>query len=458
MIMNLMKRWKTITPTDLDKLRVVEKQPPYVLLTESGQGAYATVHRARRKSSLIAGFQYAIKICELKQKPPNASTHSSDTEEEKTRKKDRLRAEESEKIMKVTVERCEAEIKIFRLLQKPNNLRIVHLFDSFQFGNQVWVVMEYMPIDLRRMLWLRYKMKLPKLLVWDAAIYIREIAKALKFMHSKRIVHKDLKPGNVMLSKSGKVKLCDFGISERIPEGQDKLVVERAKGTRQYMAPEMFQKGNEYDYAVDIWALGIILHNLCHHGKPLVGVMFYNNFFEAYQKSFYHYLARLVGSNARILSLEQTEIKEDRRIERTSRNLADFNRPYDSIRDFVHRALVPYPSTGSKDFPVTRKVTRKRMTLEEALQWANEKIQGRSELSCRNVVIRHVTDSEVHEQVLKDEIQVAKEAGTEQEQKVLQHYYGKTISHWSMLSRPVTDESYETFTTEDDDDYLGDTF
>ena len=323
------------------------------ILGDSGEGASGIVHRARRKSKLIGGL-YAIKICAISdEQTQGTSTHSSDTEEEKAEL-----PEATHKSLKVILETCEAEIRILRLLQTARYRRVVHLYDCFQYENQVWTVMEYMPFDLRQMLWLRYKQDEPRLLVWDAAVYIREIARGLQFLHSKLVMHKDMKPANVLLSNLGNAKLCDFGFSVQIPEGQDKLIVDHSNGTRQYMASEMFQKGNEYSYSVDIWALGIILHNLCHHGQPLIDVQFYNEHFEAYQKGFYHYIKRMCTDTEQLLTLEQAEIVHNLKIDRTSKNEALYDKPYAQFRDFVFAALVPYPSTGTKKYPVIRKVKK----------------------------------------------------------------------------------------------------
>ena len=77
------------------------------------------------------------------------------------------------------------------------------------------------------------------------------------------------------------------------------------------------------------------------------------------------------------------------------------------------------------------------MTLEQALNWADVKLQGRSELECRNVDIQHVRQCTVLEKEVKDEIRRAKEVGGRIERKVMQHYFGKTTSEYSII---VSDE------------------
>ena len=113
-----------------------------------------------------------------------------------------------------------------------------------------------MPINvpIRNLLWLRKKEGKQRLLVWDAAVYIHEIAKALQFLKSKRIVHRDWKPGNVLLSNLGDVKLCDFGISTVIPKGEQFLIVDRTDGTKPYMASEIL-----------LWVRNTTTASVCGH-------------------------------------------------------------------------------------------------------------------------------------------------------------------------------------------------
>lgn len=241
------------------------------------------------------------------------------------------------------------------------------------------------------------------------------------------MVHRDLKPGNILLSNLGRVKLCDFGISEVIPEGQDKLPVTRTDGTRQYMASEMFLKGASYDYSVDIWALGQILYNLCNHGHTAFRYKdsyFAQRYFEYYQQGCAHYIDRLCGS--RFLSKEQYLMvkSEDNPFYRRQR------KRYGAIRDFVQRCFVPLPATGTVDYPVTREVTEQRLTLEEALKWTEDILLGYPEFSCRNVVIRHVRECyDLREEVdsAMREINLIEDTD-EREQKMLMYEYDDTNS------------------------------
>lgn len=85
---------------------------------------------------------------------------------------------------------------------------------------------------------------------------IMQIAKALDYIHSRGIIHRDLKPENVLITKSGCVKLADFGFSKL---NSDAAPFTDYISTRWYRAPELLFKFDRYDTSVDIFALGCIM-------------------------------------------------------------------------------------------------------------------------------------------------------------------------------------------------------
>ncbi len=76
-------------------------------------------------------------------------------------------------------------------------------------------------------------------------------------MHTKNHLHRDIKPGNVLLNWRGEVKLSDFGISRQLPEEVD--FSRTAVGTRSYMSPERIE-GGRYSFKSDVWGIGLILY------------------------------------------------------------------------------------------------------------------------------------------------------------------------------------------------------
>jgi len=95
------------------------------------------------------------------------------------------------------------------------------------------------------------------------------VAEALEYVHFHRLLHRDVKPGNVMISAEGEVKLLDFGIAKDQTQGdltKEGVLV----GSPAYMAPEVLL-GEEEDPTADVWALGVTLYELASGRKPFRG-------------------------------------------------------------------------------------------------------------------------------------------------------------------------------------------
>ncbi|XP_059810044.1 serine/threonine-protein kinase 36 isoform X2 [Hypanus sabinus] len=138
-----------------------------------------------------------------------------------------------------------------RGLRHPN---VIQLLDSFHTDQEVVVVTEYAEGELFQVL------------EDDGSLseeQVREIAgqlvSALYYLHSHRVLHRDLKPQNVLIGKGGILKLCDFGFARAM--SQQTLVLTSIKGTPLYMSPELVEE-RPYDHTADLWSLGCILYEL----------------------------------------------------------------------------------------------------------------------------------------------------------------------------------------------------
>ncbi|XP_041656572.1 serine/threonine-protein kinase 36 isoform X2 [Cheilinus undulatus] len=160
------------------------------------------------------------------------------------------------------------EIDIMRDLRHPN---IVQLYDSFETQTAVVVVTEYAEGQLYQIL--EDDGHLPESQVREIACHL---VSALYYLHSHRILHRDMKPQNILLGKNGVVKLCDFGFARAMSVST--LVLTSIKGTPLYMSPELVEE-KPYDHTADLWSLGCILYEL-HTGAP---PFFANSIFQLVQ-------------------------------------------------------------------------------------------------------------------------------------------------------------------------------
>lgn len=96
----------------------------------------------------------------------------------------------------------------------------------------------------------------------ETAKYIKQIAEALKYCHSKKVIHRDIKAENLLLGVKGEIKVADFGWSVHAPSSRRSTLC----GTLDYLSPEMI-KGETYTEKVDLWSVGVLCYEFLV-GKP----------------------------------------------------------------------------------------------------------------------------------------------------------------------------------------------
>ncbi|KAL3636629.1 hypothetical protein CASFOL_018928 [Castilleja foliolosa] len=156
------------------------------------------------------------------------------------------------------------EVQTMILIDHPN---LVRAHCSFTAGHNLWVIMPFMAGGscLHIM-----KSAFPEGFEEPViATLLREVLKALVYLHNHGHIHRDVKAGNILLDSDGAVKLADFGVSACMYDTGDR---QRSRntfvGTPCWMAPEVMQQKHGYDFKADIWSFGITALELAHGHAP----------------------------------------------------------------------------------------------------------------------------------------------------------------------------------------------
>lgn len=205
----------------------------YTFVRELGQGAYGVVCAAR---SVATGEDVAVK-----------------------------------KVTKVfeknlLTKRAIRELKLLRHFNGHENITSIldmEIDDPSNF-DEIYLVQELMEADLHQII--RSQQALS-----DAHLqyFIYQICRGLKYIHSANVIHRDLKPGNLLVNADCELKICDFGLARGLlTEPETAGVMTEYVATRWYRAPEIMLSYQSYTKAIDIWSVGCIFAEMMG-GKPL---------------------------------------------------------------------------------------------------------------------------------------------------------------------------------------------
>ena len=158
--------------------------------------------------------------------------------------------------------RFHREAKAAAGLSHPN---ICTVYEIGEEGGQTFLVMEFIEGE-----GLDAKIERGPLSLKEALGFARQVADGLAAAHAKGVVHRDIKPGNLLVTPEGRVKILDFGLA-LLTEGSKLTVLDGTVGTVAYMSPEQAQ-GIEVDYRTDIWALGCVTYEMVRGEQPFQGV------------------------------------------------------------------------------------------------------------------------------------------------------------------------------------------
>ena len=152
-------------------------------------------------------------------------------------------------------------------MKELDHQNIVHVFDFGQQDKQLFIAMTYVQgISLAEILQNKSKLSFEAI-----EVIIKQIARGLLYAHSKGIVHRDVKPSNIMLTRDNRVYIMDFGISYIQEMEKERLTrTGMTMGTPEYMSPEQCH-GDEVTLQSDIYSMGVILYEMTCGRLPFEG-------------------------------------------------------------------------------------------------------------------------------------------------------------------------------------------
>ena len=169
-------------------------------------------------------------------------------------------------LSKKEIEKTYQEVKILQKFNHPNIIKFKQVFESGINNKNLNIITEYAEKgDLYKLMISRKGKKFEEKIIID---WLTQICQALKYIHNKLIIHRDIKPHNIFLTKKGFIKLGDFGVSKTLNYTLQK--VKTCIGTIYYLPPEII-KEEDYSFMADIWSLGVTFYQLMTFKLPFDG-------------------------------------------------------------------------------------------------------------------------------------------------------------------------------------------
>jgi len=209
----------------------------YVMGDILGEGSYAKVKEAIDSQNLI---RRAVKIMKKRKlrKIPNGEAN------------------------------VQREIQLLSQLDHPNVMKLVEVLYNEEKG-KIYMVLEYCCAVLKDMLDQTPDKRFP---VWQSHDYFTQLLAGLSFLHAKGIIHKDIKPGNLLLDQAGILKIADFGVCERLEVFAVDDTIVTSQGTPAFQPPEVANGWETFSgYKIDVWSCGVTLYNFTTGNYPFQG-------------------------------------------------------------------------------------------------------------------------------------------------------------------------------------------
>lgn len=171
---------------------------------------------------------------------------------------------------------CLRTLRELKLLKNFNHENIISILalqrpPSYDEFNEIYLIQELMETDLHKVI------RTQKLSDDHIQYFIYQTLRALKALHLANVLHRDLKPLNLLLNSNCDLKICDFGLARSVASLEDNFgFMTEYVATRWYRAPEIMLTFQEYTTAIDVWSVGCILAEMLS-GRPLFPGRDYHN-------------------------------------------------------------------------------------------------------------------------------------------------------------------------------------
>ncbi|QDU98192.1 serine/threonine-protein kinase [Lignipirellula cremea] len=159
-------------------------------------------------------------------------------------------------LAKATEEARRNFVREVRTQAKLDHPHLVRAYDAGEDGSVNYLVVEYVPgTDLRRLVRSQKKLSMQQ-----AASIIRQAAQGLQYAHDCGLIHRDVKPGNILVTPEGVAKVSDLGLAGFITEADEDPRAGKIVGTADYLAPEQIRTPGDITFLIDIYSLGCTLY------------------------------------------------------------------------------------------------------------------------------------------------------------------------------------------------------
>eukprot|EP00834_Sanchytrium_tribonematis_P001105 NODE_24_length_41419_cov_0.818780.p6 type:complete len:419 gc:universal NODE_24_length_41419_cov_0.818780:22636-23892(+) len=186
------------------------------------------------------------------------------------------------KLKKMTgaLENVERELRILKKLRHPNIIRLIDVYakinpddpkivpykKTLESVTKQYAIFEHCSVNLQTLMDRSPNGRLP---LSQAQNYFKQLTEGIYYLHRNGIVHRDIKPPNLLLRPDNILKICDFGIAEESSPYEPDPQFTTFSGTHQFMAPEsLYENTTHVGFEVDIWACGIILYAMIMGAFP----------------------------------------------------------------------------------------------------------------------------------------------------------------------------------------------